>query len=374
MPDEAAQHADAIVLYGAEGVWPRLVARRRGRDDCSRATKAFARGCSTIRITSCRDSICWPAGPYNRVTVQTSRGCPLNCEFCAASIRITSSYQQKPVDKAIREIQAALGVRRQPFIEFADDNTFVNKKWGKALSARIAPLGIRWFTETDISIADDDELLDLLADSGCRQVLIGLESPDAERPRRHRSAQLEAAARAAAISRRSTGSSRAAITVNGCFILGLDNHTPGDLRDRARFRGRSPGCSKCRSPCRRRFRARRSTPPRAAKAACSQDRYWDRCTLFDVNYRPKHMTRRRARERPALALRPDLQRARVHPPEAAVHGDRQGAARASLMTSGVVSRSHGNSRFRCCFGNSSFPFYPKRLPRSFRSRARTAAS
>ena len=48
-------------------------------------------------------------------------------------------------------------MRATPFLELADDNTFVNKKWGKAFLRAIAPLGIRWFTETDISIADDED-------------------------------------------------------------------------------------------------------------------------------------------------------------------------------------------------------------------------
>jgi hypothetical protein len=179
MPDEAAAHADSIVLYGAEEAWPRLV-----RD--------FRAGCLQPRYEGLRARVfesphyviprfdLLAGRPYNRVTVQTSRGCPLNCEFCAASLRITSAYQQKPVEKAIAEIQAALSARAAPFLELADDNTFVNKKWAKAFLRAVGPLGIRWFTETDISIADDDELLDLLADSGCRQVLIGLESPDAD--------------------------------------------------------------------------------------------------------------------------------------------------------------------------------------------------
>ena len=66
-----------------------------------------------------------------------------------------------------------------PFIEFADDNSFVDRAHSKALLRALAGEGVRWFTETDISIADDEELLDLMRDSGCAQVLIGLESPTA---------------------------------------------------------------------------------------------------------------------------------------------------------------------------------------------------
>jgi radical SAM superfamily enzyme YgiQ (UPF0313 family) len=224
MPEEAARHADAIVVNGAEGAWPRLV-------------EDFRAGRLQPRYQGLSNRVFEPGAyakprfdllhgrPYNRFTVQTSRGCPLNCEFCAASLRITSRFQQKPVDLAVEEIKAARAFAERPFFELADDNTFINKKWGKAFLRAVAPLGISWFTETDVSVAEDDELLDLLAESGCRQVLIGLESPTAEGldgidphnwKRRHHERYLEAIEKI-----QSRG-----VSVNGCFIVGLDgdNH------------------------------------------------------------------------------------------------------------------------------------------------------
>lgn len=127
MPDEAQDHADAIVLNGAEGAWPDLV-----RD--------FQAGRMKPRYHGLRKDVFKPenyAKPrfdllagrdYNRVTVQTSRGCPIQCEFCAASLRITSSFQQKPVDHVIDELRSVTETVDHPFVEFADDNTFVNRK------------------------------------------------------------------------------------------------------------------------------------------------------------------------------------------------------------------------------------------------------
>jgi radical SAM superfamily enzyme YgiQ (UPF0313 family) len=92
---------------------------------------------------------------------------------------LSQRYRKRPVEDVVRDIRAIMAVRERPFIEFADDNTFVDKEWGKELCRQLIPLHVKWFTETDVSVADDDELLDLMHRAGCRQVLVGLESPAA---------------------------------------------------------------------------------------------------------------------------------------------------------------------------------------------------
>ncbi len=113
---------------------------------------------------------------YNRLTVQTSRGCPHRCEFCASSILLTPRYKVKPVEKVIAEIREIKKIWPKPFIEFADDNSFVHREHYKNLLRELAKEKLRWFTEADVNVANDDELLGLMRDSGCQQVLIGLES------------------------------------------------------------------------------------------------------------------------------------------------------------------------------------------------------
>ncbi|MFQ5504780.1 MAG: B12-binding domain-containing radical SAM protein [Planctomycetota bacterium] len=287
VPDEAREHADAIVTGGAEGAWPRLV------DD-------FREGYLRPRYNGARDAVFGErhyarprfdllrGRPYNRMTVQTSRGCPLRCEFCAASLRITSSFQQKPVDLAIAEIKAALEVTEQPFFELADDNTFINKRWGIEFLKAITPLGIRWFTETDISVADDEAFVDLLARSGCKQVLIGLESPSSAAltgmdpagwKEKRADRYLEAIDRL-----QSRG-----VTVNGCFILGLDAHTPAVFEEVRDFVERS-GLLEVQLTVQTPFPGTPLYDRLKREGRLLQDRFWDRCTLFDVNYRPKQMS------------------------------------------------------------------------------------
>ena len=287
LPDEAAEHADSLVLQGAEGAWPQLV-------------EDFKRGRMQPRYEGLRAGVFEPphyvrprfdllvGRPYNRLTVQTSRGCPLNCEFCAASLRITSSFQQKPVEEAAAEIRAGLEVADRPFFELADDNTFVNKQWGKQFLRAIAPLGIEWFTETDISVADDDELLDLLAESGCRQVLIGLESPEEEDldgidPTNWKSKRAECYLEA--IDKiQSRG-----VTVNGCFIVGLDNHGPEIFERVKEFVDRS-GLLEVQVTVQTPFPGTPLYDRMRREGRLLEERFWDRCTLFDVNFRPRKMT------------------------------------------------------------------------------------
>lgn len=114
---------------------------------------------------------------FKRIPIQTSRGCPHRCEFCAASVLLSPKYRQKTIHQVLNEIDYVLERWNRPFIEFVDDNALSDRRYWKTLLTAIRDRNVRWFAECDISIAEDTELLQVMKESGCREVLIGLESP-----------------------------------------------------------------------------------------------------------------------------------------------------------------------------------------------------
>ena len=204
---------------------------------------------------------------------------------------LSRRYRKRPVEHVIRDIEEIKRFRAHPFIEFADDNTFVDKQWGKELCRRLAPLNVKWFTETDITVADDDELLDLMRESGCRQVLIGLESPvqgagALQGVEMHDNAKAKWAPRYLQRLRRIQ---QHGITVNGCFILGLDGHGPEIFEQVLDFALEVP-LFDVQITVLTPFPGTPLHDRLLAEGRILEPGRWDWCTMFDVNFRPSGMT------------------------------------------------------------------------------------
>ena len=302
MPDEAAAHADSIVIGEGEPAWPVVVrdlveGHLEPRYDSRRVP--FDLGLAPMPRFELLDP-----DRYNRLTVQTQRGCPFNCEFCAASIRLSPTYRCKPVDKVMAEIRRIKEIWPKPFIEFADDNTFANRRHGKRLLRALAGESVRWFTETDVSVARDRELLALMRDSGCAQVLIGLESPLAEGLRgletksgwkeRQRDFYLEAIRRI----------QEYGISVNGCFVLGLDG-TGLESFDAVRSFVRESGLHEVQITVMTPFPGTPLYERLKREGRLLREDAWELCTLFDVNFVPERMSVREL-EQNFVALARDI--------------------------------------------------------------------
>lgn len=287
MPDEAAAHADAIVVGEAEPVWPQVVrdleaGRLRARYQAPPGAFDLARSPMP------RFDLLDPSR-YNRLTVQTQRGCPFHCDFCAASIRLRPGYRTKPIDRILAEIAEIRRIWPEPFLEFADDNTFASKRHGRTLAEALRPLGLRWFTESDISVGRDPELLRLMKESGCAQILVGLESPQGrgldgiERQSNWKRRQLDDYRRAI------DNIQNAGITLNGCFVLGLDG-TDTDAFDAVYDFVKETGLYEVQITVMTPFPGTPLYDRLLAEGRILYHGAWERCTLFDVNFVPDLMT------------------------------------------------------------------------------------
>ncbi len=287
LPDEAAAHCEAVAVGEGEALWPQVLAdAERGRlQPCYRAPDdGFDLADAPMPAFELLD-----ISKYNRLTVQTSRGCPHHCEFCASSVVLTRRYKQKPAAKVLAEIDRILEIWDRPFIEFADDNSFVDRSYWKELLPSLRGKGLRWFAETDLSVADDAALLDLMRETGCAQVLIGLESPveaglQGLELRGDWKAGQFPRYREAIRAIQSRG-----ITVNGCFVIGLDGHT-ADIFDQVLSFVRETELYEVQVTLMTPFPGTPLYARLEREGRLLDPRNWKKCTLFDLNFRPANLS------------------------------------------------------------------------------------
>lgn len=286
LPDEAAAHCDAVIVGEGEVCWPQVVldaARGRLRPIYHSRPREFDLAEAPMPAFELLD-----LEKYNRLTVQTSRGCPLRCSFCASSILLTPKYKQKPVEKVLAEIDRVRELWSRPFIEFADDNSFINRAYWKRLLPELATRQVKWFTESDIRIGEDDELLGLMRRAGCAEVLIGLESPiedgltglELRTDWKHkRWPRYEQAVR----NIQSHG-----IRVNGCFIVGLDGHTP-EIFDSIYLFAQRLSLFDVQITLPTPFPGTALYEQLRQQGRLFEERPWRQCTLFDLTFEPTPM-------------------------------------------------------------------------------------
>jgi radical SAM superfamily enzyme YgiQ (UPF0313 family) len=173
-PEEVAEYADCVVTGEAEETWPQLLNDfRQGR-----LTKLYRAGRERSLHGLCYDRHIFQGKPYLPVRlIEFGRGCRLNCEFCAVQTAFHSTYRPRPVEDVLAEVVAgATDDERGKLIFFVDDNLACEPNRLKEFLRALIPLRVRWVGQAGINVAHDPELLDLIARSGCRGLLIGFES------------------------------------------------------------------------------------------------------------------------------------------------------------------------------------------------------
>jgi radical SAM superfamily enzyme YgiQ (UPF0313 family) len=174
LPDEALEHADAVVVGEAEGVWPRLVS-----DAASGQMQRIYRAGKMTDLQGLpkprRDLLPGTKGKGYipiPIGVETSRGCPYDCEFCSIGQTLGQQYRVRPVQEVTAEIESI----DSPHLFFVDDALGLNRNAAKKLFTEMIPLRRRWLAQGTVSLAEDLELLRLMERSGCLGLFIGFES------------------------------------------------------------------------------------------------------------------------------------------------------------------------------------------------------
>jgi len=179
MPEEALQHCDSVVIGEAEDVWEKVLADHE-RGELKKIYKN-ENGYPSLANRPAPDWALYRDKGYLPVhAVETTRGCPHNCEFCSVTSSFGGKFRNRPVDEVEKEIQ-----NLKPFegrfilknvVFFADDNIISSRRHAKELLTRLAPYNLKWLGQTSVNIAKDDEMLTIFRKSGCMGILIGFES------------------------------------------------------------------------------------------------------------------------------------------------------------------------------------------------------
>jgi radical SAM superfamily enzyme YgiQ (UPF0313 family) len=176
-PEEATAHVDSVVQGEAESVWAKVLEDARKGD---LQPVYVGKHVSMVDVPPARNDLL--TSGYAFGSIQTTRGCPLDCSFCSVSAFNGYRYRQRPIAKVVEEF----GTIREKLVLIVDDNLIgVSAKHvarAKDLFRAMirAKLRKKWICQVTINMADDEELLALAAKAGCKGVFIGFESPTAE--------------------------------------------------------------------------------------------------------------------------------------------------------------------------------------------------
>ena len=225
MPEEAAQHADAVIIGEAENLWPKAFAD-------------FAAGhLQSLYRTDERPNLANLPFPRRDLLrqdrylvpnlVQTARGCPHACVFCSVTPVFGRRYRFRPVDEVMEEIRSL----RSRSVAFPDDNIVASPKRARELFEAMIPLKLRWVGQGDLSMAKDEELLKLMKRAGCMAMFVGIESLSqdslaAAHKRPNIGLDLESSIRTI---------HRHGIDLVGSFVFGLDTDGPNLFRETIAF-------------------------------------------------------------------------------------------------------------------------------------------
>jgi len=234
-PEESLRFVDTVVKGEAETVWPQIIS-----DFENNQLKNIYYG-----ELSDLQSLPFPRrdlfhSNYMFASVQTSRGCPMDCDFCSVTAFNGRRYRRRSSEEVLAELETI----QQKMIFFVDDNIigYGDNYREKALELFKGMVNRRinkwWFCQASINFGDDEELLKWAYRAGCKMVFIGLE---AEKPEalEEVNKQLNIQRGVSSYKKSLRNIHKAGIAVLGAFIFGMDGDTPEELNTRATYMMRS---------------------------------------------------------------------------------------------------------------------------------------
>jgi len=172
LPEEALNHADAVVIGEGDRIWKEVI---KGFQE-SKLKKIYKddKLVSLSEIKTPKRDLIKGKGYLFTNTIQTTRGCPFDCEFCSVSSFFGRSYRTRPIPLVIEELTRLR--QESVFLFLVDDNLVGNRPYAKTLFQEMASLQFKWASHAPQSFVNDEELLELASKSGCMALFVGFES------------------------------------------------------------------------------------------------------------------------------------------------------------------------------------------------------
>jgi len=231
LAEEALEHVDTVVTGEAETVWPKVVADF----ETGKVQRLYQGEWPDLKqMPKPRHALFHPG--YRFGSIQTARGCPMDCEFCSVTAFNGRRYRQRPIEEVLDELETI----PQKMVFFVDDNII---GYGKQAAERAVALfkgmierGIKkdWFCQASLNFADSDDVLEYAARSGCRMVFLGVEAEDSDALRevnKKLNLKMEVDSYGEVFRR----INKHGIAVLGAFIYGMDHDVPEALRRRTDY-------------------------------------------------------------------------------------------------------------------------------------------
>ena len=225
VPDDAQEHADCIVVGYAEEEWPRLLRDFSAGQLRKRYTQSPKLDLAGVPRP---DRSVLPRWRYATSDVfEATRGCVHNCSFCV----VPSAWGRRPLQHPVEQIVDDIRCQQSRRAIFVDLNLIADKEYATMLFEALIPLKIEWYGLATTLLADDLPLLDLVARSGCRGLLMGLESISSENLRDNHKPFNDPRQYARIVELLHDRN----IALQGCFVFGLDDDTPDVFLRTAQF-------------------------------------------------------------------------------------------------------------------------------------------